>query len=257
MRHFITHLLKPVAIGAALLLAPDLSAQMMVIRPAKVADHPKVAPVNIAQAPTQIKETKAKASSRKALTSRKVRRPKSTVSGTERSLPPLEFTPTEDSDNSTPRLNPAHFMAEKPESQGKKLETGTMHAIPVGAFTVSLPESVSIFESGSDFFTGALDNLLEIDSWQLDPTYKLSSPQAYIKYISELYGGIESRSSNGNRTEIAGYDTQSSRNYHVTMVTDGDKFYVARIIYKPAIEKQVTELIIPNLLVSSVTASTL
>ena len=36
------------------------------------------------------------------------------------------------------------------------------------------------------------------------------------------------------------------------MITDGDKLYVGRVIYRPAMEKAVVERILPQLLTSSV-----
>ena len=56
----------------------------------------------------------------------------------------------------------------------------------------------------------------------------------------------------GNRTDISGFDVKSNRNYRVRMITDGDKLYVGRVIYRPAMEKAVVERILPQLLTSSV-----
>ena len=122
----------------------------------------------------------------------------------------------------------------------------------VGSMTVGVPDCITVFESGPDFLTGSMSNQIDMEVWQFDPTYKLSTPQAYIKYIQRHYGGIEENVTQGNRTDISGFDVKSNRNYRVRMITDGDKLYVGRVIYRPAMEKAVVERILPQLLTSSV-----
>lgn len=250
MKH-LTALIKPVVAGVLLCVAPAIAAQQMLVRPGAKPSKPKVTPVNITQVQAQVTETNAKASARKStIRRRKAARPNVTVSA--RQLPPVEFTqPEDDSDINTPRLNLDYFTAPRPDSPGKELAESMMKVYPVGTLTVSLPECISIFETRPDFVSGAMNNLLEVNTWLLDSSYKLSTPQAYANYIAQLYGGIESNQTQGNRTDISGYDTKTSRNYHVRMVTDGDKLYVARVIYLPALERHVSEYVIPRLLTPS------
>lgn len=244
-------LLVRLAATFALLAATHIAtAQMMVVRPANIPAAPAVKPVSIEQAADVVKHSKAKTAAQAGKKKRKAVRPASTVATS--SLPPLEFTPTEEQEShSTPRLNPDAFAASRPVSRGVELSSATSHTLSVGAKSVSIPACITIFESGDDFLIGAMDNMIDIEVWQLDPSYKLSTPKAYSDFITQLYGAPERNSTSGNRHEISGFDTASGRNFHVTMVSEGDKLYVARLLYKPAIETQVSELIIPNLLNSN------
>lgn len=246
----LTNIIKPFATAALLLSASAMSAQFIIVRPPKNLSPQGSSAQNITQAASQIKESKAKTSARSSAKQRRRTRPNTSTPA--RPLPPLEFTKSEDlAENTTPLLNPDYFTAPRPQSRGSEIASSTLRSIPVGNLACRLPECITIFESGPDFYSGAMNNLLEIDSWMLDPTYKLSTPQAYAKYIGQLYGGIELTQTDGNRMTISGYDTKSNRNYHVAMVTEGDKLYVTRIIYRPAIERQVSEIIVPNLLIPS------
>ncbi|MCM1476745.1 MAG: hypothetical protein NC045_02460 [Bacteroides sp.] len=245
----LTKLLKPLAIIAFLMIAPAMLAQTKIIRPVKVAAKPSVTPVNIVQAPTVIKEKKAKLIARQSAKKRRTHRPNVTITNTNE-LPPLQFNTVEMPDN-TPRLNPERFTAPRPEARGKALAEGNRNTRNIGNLTVTLPESITIFEEGPDFLIGGMENVFEINAIELDSSYKIHTPEAYTAYIKELYGGLEQNNANGNRTELSGYDTKSSRNYRVAMVADGDKLYVARLIYSPSVERQVTEIILPSLLVPS------
>ena len=249
----LTSILKPLALSTFLTVAPALSAQMMVLRPEKVPDRPKVAPIELAKAPVKIKEASVKQAKRTAAVNPRRTNPKvKAPSAVAVSLPPLEFVAEEDYEDNTPRLDLSTFTGGRPVSHTDELYQAVVKPMTVGSMTVGVPDCITVFESGPDFLTGSMSNQIDMEVWQFDPTYKLSTPQAYIKYIQRHYGGIEENVTQGNRTDISGFDVKSNRNYRVRMITDGDKLYVGRVIYRPAMEKAVVERILPQLLTSSV-----
>jgi len=251
-------ILKPLALASLIAAAPSLSAQMMVLRPEKVPDRPKIAPSDLATAPVKVKESSAKQARRTATTNPRRTRPKvkapSTVAST---LPSLEFVAEEDYDDVTPRLDLSTFTGGRPASHTEELAEAAIRNVNIGNMTIGVPDCVTVFESGPDFLIGSMSNQLDMEAWLFDPTYKLSTPQAYIKYLQLHYGGIEENVTQGNRTDISGYDVKSNRNYRVRMITDGDKLYVARIIYRPAMEQAVIQRLLPELLNTPSTSAAL
>lgn len=215
-----------------------LQAQMLIVRPAEKPPTPKVIPVSISKAEASISESNSRLSKRTAATRRRTPRTQAATM----SLPPLEFTVVTESEL-TPRIDLSKFSAPRPESRCRELEQASVRPIPVGDAMVGIPDCLEILESSTDFFIGALDDVLQIDSWQFDETYKLSTPEAYIRYITRLYNGApESTVTNGDKTEIAGFDTESGKSYRVAMQKSGSKFYVTRMVYRPAVESAVTNL---------------
>lgn len=247
----LARLIKPLAIAVAIAATPAASAQMIIVRPepGKVV-KPKMAPVaTVAQIEQKVKESNERKEKRtKARRRVTAVRPKAS----QPTLPPLEFTAQSSAgqQGSEPAkgLDLTLFAGPRPESQADRLAASSTSPRKVGDLTLNIPDCITIFEEGPDFFTGNLENQLEIEAWQFDPSYKLSTPAAYTRYIEHLYGGLEENRTDGNRTVLSGFDTRSGRNYHVTMVTDGDKLYVTRIIYKPALERPMSQSVIPSLL---------
>lgn len=239
--------------AAASLLAMSIlaSAQIIIVRPEETPSKPKVTPVAITQAPAKMQEARTNKERRsKARMRRTSTAPKPVV------YAPVEFTANTSDAPEHPVIDLASFAGPKPESKVQLIEQAAMLTLPVGNFAVNIPECITVTDQGSDFVSGALENLLEFDSWQFDPTYKLSTPQAYTRYITQLYGGVERTATEGNRTDIDGYDTQSSRNYHVTLIADGDKLHVTRILYRPALERPVTRRMIPQLIATTPATTT-
>ncbi len=230
--------------GALILLsfAPSTAfAQFQILRPEKVS-APAVKPISITDASVKVKE-RAEKQRMRSTSRRKVSR-----QGEVRKLPPIEFTsasyqPAELKSH----LNPDLYKGPRPASPVPAIAGAGKRSIAVGNKTVAIPDCLTVFESGPDFFTAAMDNALEIDSWQFDPSYKLSTPQAYAKYIERRYGGIEKQATEGNRTELSGFDSKSNRNYFITMLQDGDKLYVTRVLYSSAVARPVREQVIPSL----------
>ncbi len=237
---------KLIALAVIALSSTAAMAQMQIVRPQK-ASAPKVAPVSISTASTKVQETNARV--RKRNPGRKRVAP---VAEAKTVMPPLEFASIEDADISAPLIDMNRYSGEGPESLLPALADPQMRSIAVGDISISLPSYISVFEEGPDFFIGGYDNVIEIDSWMFDSSYKLSDAGAYIKYIERLYGGLESNTSRGDLTEIKGFDSKSNRNYYVALLSRPGKLYVTRIIYKPAAEIPLSEKVFPSLISAAV-----
>lgn len=237
-----SHSLKPLA--AMLLIAvASISAQgqFRILRPEKAA-APAVRPVALTQASVKVKEHNDQQKKRN-----KVRRKVQRIGEAHR-LPPIEFTAASTQGTSLEsRLNPDLYKGPKPESPVPAITAAGNRAIKVGDKEVAIPECLTVFEQDADFFTAGMGNMLEINSWMFDSSYKLSTPQAYSKYIEKLYGGLEQNETQGVRTILSGFDSKTSRNYYITLLKDGERLYVTRLLYSSAVARPVRERVIPSL----------
>lgn len=236
-----SHFLKPFAVVLLSMAAATAYGQFRIVRPEKPS-APAVKPESLSQAPAKVKENAEQNRSR-AKTRRKVQR-----QGEARRLPPVEFNQAAASSvDLTSKLDTDLYKGNRPASHVPTITNAAMRPVKVGALTLNVPDCLTVFEQGDDFFIAGMADALEIDVRMLDAGYKLSTPQAYIKHIETLYGGVEKNETEGNRTLLTGFDTRSNRNYHIIMQTDNDKFYVTRVFYSPAVARPVRDRVIPAL----------
>lgn len=129
-----------------------------------------------------------------------------------------------------------------------QLDLSALTPFPLGDYTLSLPQCITVNESGPDFILGACRTDIDFDAWIFNESYKISTPEAYINHLKRNVTRIESSANRGALREITGYDAPTHRNFYVALIPDGNRLYVVRLRFNPSLAEQINEKVIPNLI---------
>lgn len=119
----------------------------------------------------------------------------------------------------------------------------------LGDILVILPDCIESNNSApDDFFLASFKDVLDIDAWSLNDSYKISTPEAYTNYIKRRMTIQESFSQPNGIRVLKGVNPADKRQFYVAMYSCNQKFYVVRLLFDSSIAEALNEYVFPNLI---------